>query len=71
MSYRRDVLIPYMKSKEDQMGKIRIRSVGLITTYSCSCGGDVEPSEIGYFCECGATRLVYTDDQLADLEYEK
>ena len=71
MSYRRDVLIPYMKSKEDQMGQISLRKQGLITTYSCSCGGDVEPSEIGYFCECGATRLVYTDDQLADLEYKK
>ena len=52
-------------------GKISLRKQGLITTYSCSCGGDVEPSEIGYFCECGAIRLVYTDDQLADLKYEK
>ena len=71
MSYRRDVLIPYMKSKEDQMGQISLRKQGLITTYSCSCKGDVEPSEIGYFCECGAIRLVYSDEQLADLKYMK
>jgi hypothetical protein len=55
-------------------GKIKLKKQypsAIITVYSCSCGGDVEPSEIGYFCECGAIRLVYSDEQLADLKYMK
>jgi hypothetical protein len=32
--------------------------MGILKVYSCSCGGDVEPSEFGYNCyTCGATKI--------------
>ena len=58
MSYRFEVINPFTDSKDKQMGEIKIRKQGLITTYSCTCGGDVEPSEFGYNCyTCGSTKI--------------
>ena len=58
MSYRRQVVNPFLDSKDKQMGKIKVQKMGILKVYSCSCGGDVEPSEFGYNCyTCGARKI--------------
>ena len=42
------------KNKGEKMGEIIIKHYGILTSYECSCGGQVEASEIGYACEFGS-----------------
>ena len=42
------------KKGEKKVGEIILKSQGLITTYECSCGCEVEPSEVGYRGDCGS-----------------
>ena len=38
------------------MGKIVFQTKGIFQLYSCSCGGDAEPSDAGVYCyTCGAS----------------
>lgn len=66
LSYGTEVQVRHsLKSWKEQLesideNEIIIKFQGLLTTYECSCGGEVEPSEIGYFCECGAKK--YSDE---------